>query len=72
MIEPKQPTEPASANMQERIARAICAETCAYVGEPACWTFTELPWPNPNCDEPGCQALAQVAALAARAASTAA
>ena len=38
------------------------------MGEPACWTMKEdqngkpLPWPNPNCDDPGCQALA-VAAL---------
>ena len=38
----------------ERVARAICAEKCAYMGEPACWTFKEETWPPPTCDEPGC------------------
>lgn len=51
-------------------ARAICRETCAFMGEPACFDVTgddgaPLPWPNPNCDEPGCHALA-LAAITAR------
>jgi len=46
----------------DKIARAICQERCAFYGEPACWTFNNepgTPWPNPNCDEPGCFALAK-------------
>ncbi len=57
----------------DRLARAICQEDCAFRGEPACWEMTAsegpeaCPWPNPNCDEPGCQAyaMAVLAALAA-------
>jgi hypothetical protein len=50
----------------DRIARAICREQCAFYGEHACYTLCddqgkELPWPNPNCDEPGCHALAMAA-----------
>ena len=41
---------------QDRIARAICAEKCAFYGEPACYRIAE--WPNEHCDEPGCMALA--------------
>jgi hypothetical protein len=45
------------------IARAICAETCAFKGEPACYDVTDngkpLPWPAPACDEPGCEWLAK-------------
>lgn len=37
------------------VAKAICREECAYRGEPPCW---QSAWPNPNCDEPGCIALA--------------
>lgn len=53
----------------DQVARAICAETCAHMGEPPCYSVRDdqdkpLPWPNPNCDEPGCQALA-LAAVAA-------
>jgi hypothetical protein len=44
----------------DRVARAICAETCAVYGEPPCHSV-EGEWPNPNCDEPGCVALAEVA-----------
>lgn len=53
----------------DRIARAICREKCAFYGDPPCFNVTgimgePLPWPNPNCDEPGCHALAlAVAAL---------
>lgn len=39
---------------EERVARAICAEKCAFMGEPPCWTFKEETWPPPTCDEPGC------------------
>lgn len=53
----------------DAIARAICAETCAFMGEPPCYTVTDyrgnpLPWPNPDCDDPGCQALAVAAVVA--------
>lgn len=44
----------------EVVARAICAEQCAVYGEPPCY---EHGWPNPDCDEPGCIALA-IAAIA--------
>ena len=49
----------------DRVARAICREQCAFYGEPPCW-LGNREWPNPNCDEPGCNALA-AAALAATA-----
>ena len=47
----------------DRIARAICRETCAFMGEPPCFDLEEgdgslVPWPNPDCDEPGCRELA--------------
>jgi hypothetical protein len=52
----------------DKIARVICRESCAFYGEPPCFELhhdtlvdgkiVPLPWPNPNCDEPGCQALA--------------
>lgn len=49
--------------LQDRMARAICRERCAYMGEPPCFTLvfsdgTPVPWPNEQCDEPGCMALA--------------
>lgn len=44
----------------DRLARAICAEQCAFYGEPACHRIG--PWPNPNCNDPGCIALAMAAA----------
>ena len=47
----------------ERVARAICRENCAFVGEKPCFEV-EGAWPNPNCQEPGCHAQA-TAALAA-------
>ena len=53
----------------DRIARAICREKCAFLGEPPCWDRTYFPgepWPNPDCDEPGCMALATAAAAAIR------
>jgi hypothetical protein len=45
----------------EAMHRAICQERCAYMGEPACWQVDGA-WPNLNCDEPGCHALAMAAA----------
>ena len=50
-------------------ARTICREQCAVYGEPSCFgLFNDQgqrePWPNPNCDELGCQTLAK-AVLAA-------
>lgn len=50
----------------EAVARAICAENCAFYGEPPCWRVDE-PWPPKSCDEPGCIALAQAAIAAIRA-----
>lgn len=49
-----------AAPMLDRIERAICRERCAFMGEPPCWDgpFADDPWPNPNCDDPGCHALA--------------
>lgn len=47
----------------ERVARAICAEKCAFMGEPPCYTV-EGEWPNPNCQDPGCHAEAQAAIAA--------
>ncbi len=51
------------------VAKAICQEECGYRGEPACWKVPSdwdgekwiAVWPNPNCDEPGCIALAWAA-----------
>ena len=48
----------------EAVARAICQENCACIGERPCYAV-EGAWPNPNCDEPGChaQATAAISAL---------
>jgi hypothetical protein len=48
----------------EVAALAICAEKCAFLGEPACFLHFDaagnpLPWPPEDCDEPGCMALAE-------------
>lgn len=48
---------------RERVARAICAEKCAFVGEPPCYSVNGE-WPNPTCSEPGCHAEAQAAIAA--------
>lgn len=45
-----------------RVARAICAEKCAFYGEPPCWEVGE--GLSPDCDEPGCEALAMAAVAA--------
>ena len=42
------------------MAKAICSEQCAFMGEPACHKV-KGPWPNPACNEPGCMALAEAA-----------
>ena len=49
-----------SDDLRERVARAICAEKCAFMGEPPCYSV-EGQWPNPVCSEPGCHAEAQAA-----------
>lgn len=48
------------------IERAICQERCAYFGEPPCWRIVPKEWPNKECDEPGCHALACAAEIAVR------
>jgi hypothetical protein len=48
---------------REKVARAICAEKCAFMGEPPC-SSVEGEWPNRNCSEPGCHAEAQAAIAA--------
>ena len=55
-------TKDASKKIDD-VARAICAENCAFYGEPPCHNIGE--WPNTNCDEPGCMALAKAAFMAA-------
>jgi hypothetical protein len=57
---------PTPTTLREQLARAICAESCAFRGEPPCWKAEGEPWPNPNCDEPGCHALADAARAAIR------
>ena len=50
--------------LKQKIAHAICAETCAFKGEPPCYAVaSETP---PECDEPGCVALAAAVAEALR------
>ncbi len=51
----------------EKVARAICAERCAWAGEPPCWKIMDgsnYQWPPETCDEPGCVAFAQAAVAA--------
>jgi hypothetical protein len=53
----------------DTIARALCREKCAFMGEPPCFALMAgdgeaLAWPNPQCNEPGCHAEAE-AVLAA-------
>jgi hypothetical protein len=48
----------------ETVAKVICAETCAFMGEPACFRHFDaagdpLPWPPEGCCNPGCMALAE-------------
>jgi hypothetical protein len=49
--------------MIDKIAKTICRERCAFFGERPCFMVHDdaglaMRWPNPNCDEPGCHALA--------------
>lgn len=46
----------------ETAARAVCRERCSFMGEPPCWEVGA--WPNEECDEPGCHALAKAAIAA--------
>ena len=48
----------------EAVARAICAERCAFYGEPPCWSVEPDKFAEKDCDEPGCRAMAQAAVSA--------
>ena len=52
------PPDGTADGVVDRIARAICREQCAFMGEQPCWEVWGE-WPNPDCDEPGCHALAK-------------
>jgi hypothetical protein len=52
----------------EVMARGICREKCAFMGEPPCFTVMDgspFTWPPETCCEPGCisEATAAHAAL---------
>lgn len=49
-------------DLETKVAKAICQETCAFYGEPPCWSEPGS-WPSSDC-EPGCLALAKVAIAA--------
>jgi hypothetical protein len=49
--------------LEAAIARAICQERCAQMGEPACHQIDDQ-FPPETCDDPGCGPLARVAARA--------
>lgn len=47
-------------------AMAICAESCAHMGEPPCYSIKNeageyFAWPPETCDDPGCLWLAKAA-----------
>ena len=46
----------------DEAARRTCQEKCAMYGEPPCWLGSDGVWPNHECDEPGCDALAKACA----------
>lgn len=52
-------TEAEREALVDKTTRAICQERCAFMGEPPCWDMHD--WPNEECDEPGCNALARAA-----------
>ncbi len=53
---------------QEDVARAICAEKCAFYGEQPCWRVVDpKEYAADDCGEPGCRALAAAALAALRA-----
>jgi len=60
------PAELAEPSVVEAMAKAICAETCAFKGEPPCYDMDER-FPPPACDEPGCLWLAWAALAAVQA-----
>ncbi len=64
-VEPMADEEP--TGRVDAIERAICAERCALYGDPPCWRVSPEEWPNRECDDPGCRALACVAEIAVRA-----
>lgn len=50
--------------LTDRIARAICAEKCAFRGDPPCYTvFSDE---RPTCGEPSCMDLARAAVASFR------
>lgn len=52
------------SDLVERMAKAICAEKCAYRGEPSCAVVMEgtaYRFPPETCCEPGCLAEARAA-----------
>lgn len=55
-------TDTLKSRAVEATARAVCQERCAFMGEPPCWKVGE--WPNTECDEPGCIAVATAALTA--------
>lgn len=64
MTAAENPDKKALARMVDAAERAICAEVCAFMGEPPCWSVNGE-WPPATCDEPGCKALAMAAVAAA-------
>lgn len=48
----------------DRVRRAICAEDCAFRGEPPCYEIDPRHFPPETCDEPGCTAYAIAALMA--------
>lgn len=55
----------------EKVAAAICAERCAYYGDPPCWRIAREEWALRDCDDAengsqdvGCRALARAAVAA--------
>jgi hypothetical protein len=58
------------SDLVERVAKAICAEKCAYRGEPSCAVVMEgtaYRFPPETCCEPGCLAEARAAIRVVRA-----
>ena len=52
------------AELVEKVARAICREKCAFMGEPPCFVVLDdspFPFPPETCCEPGCFAEADAA-----------
>jgi hypothetical protein len=54
--------------MVNKVARAICAERCAFKGEYPCYSLAAAAkgkkYPPETCDDPGCEALARAAVVA--------